>query len=184
MGLLYNWCAAVDTFKTGADEVSNGKHIENYDKWTTVLNLENGNRRGICPKGWHLPTAEEWDAMLDAAGVTQRTGSSGAALGTGAGKLVTGCYWNPKNNVATSPGDYSYADRNSSGFSAVPGGTFNNNYYWYPTLAEYAYFWTSSQPSNNAQAIRYSINYQWAGVKQDSNLKYLGGSVRCVRDAE
>lgn len=180
-GLLYNWCAAVDTFNTAYDEVSNT--AQNTSGWKPVLNLVNGNRRGICPLGWHLPSAEEWDAMMESAGVVQRTGTSGSALGSGAGKLATGCYWDD-NNTATAPGNYSYDERNSSGFSAVPGGTFNdsqNRYY----IGQYAYFWTTTQDtSDNKKGIRYRINCDWAGAKPDTNNKNHGASVRCVRDAE
>ena len=123
--------------------------------------------------------------MVEAAGVVQRTGTSGTALGSGAGKLATGCYWKPKSTTG-SPGDYDYGERNSSGFSAIPAGTFNNSqdrYY----ASEYTYFWTSTQDNTdtaNKKGIRYRINYDWAGPKPDSNNKFLGGSVRCVRDAE
>lgn len=178
LGLLYNWCAAVDTFKTGDPEVSNS---QNTTGWSPVLNLENGNRRGICPLGWHLPSEAEWEAMLTEAGVVKRTGTTAATAGSGAAKLSTGCYWK-SNTGATAPGNYSYAERNIKGFSAIPAGTFNdsqNRYY----VGEYAYFWTSTQVSNT-NSIRYRVNYSWTGVGQDSNKKCHGGSVRCVRDAE
>lgn len=182
LGLLYNWCAAVDTFNTAYDEVSSTAQT-NYG-WKPVLNLVDGNRRGICPKGWHLPSAAEWDAMLESAGVVQRTGSSGSALGSGAGKLVMGCYWNSTTTVGA-PGNYGYEDRNSSGFSALLGGTFNKDYSYYPGISNTfnnAFFWTSTQPTDSKQAIRYSFQNNWSGIKQDANHKYLGGSVRCVRD--
>lgn len=183
LGLLYNWCAAVDTFNTDYAEVPSV--AQTTTGWKPVLNLVDGNRRGICPKGWHLPSVEELNVMVEAAGVVQRTGTSGTALGSGAGKLATGCYWKPKSTTG-SPGDYDYGERNSSGFSAIPAGTFNDSqdrYY----ASEYTYFWTSTQDNTdmtNKKGIRYRINYDWAGPKPDSNNKFLGGSVRCVRDAE
>ena len=182
LGLLYNWCAAVDTFNTAYAEVSNAK--QTTTGWKPVLNMVNGNRRGICPRGWHLPSADEWDAMLESAGVVQRTGTSGSALGSGAGKLVMGCYWKSTTTAGT-PGDYAYDERNSSGFSALPGGSFNHQYSYYPGInntTNNTYFWTSTQPTDNKQAIRYSFQSSWTGIKQDANNKYLGSSVRCVRD--
>lgn len=177
--MLYNWCAAVDTFKSGEAEVSNAKKAENSDAWNTVLNMVNGNRRGICPKGWHLPSGAEYDAMAAAAGVEPRV--SNANPGSGAGKLATGCYWSSDLGT-TAPGNYSYDERNARGFSAIPAGTFNDTqprYY----IGEIAYFWTSTQDTNT-NGIRYRINYHWTGAKQDSNKKCHGASVRCVRDAE
>ena len=184
LGLLYNWCAAVDTFKTGESEVSNAKKVENSYAWNTVLNLVNGNRRGICPQGWHLPSEAEWEDMLTAAGVVKGSGST-ANSGSGAGKLATGCYWK-ESNYGDRPGNYNYTERNSSGFSAIPVGNFNHNEYYYAGMAEWAYFWTFTQDSGNVtqQSIRYGIKNDYNGARRRTDKKYLGASIRCVRDAE
>ena len=184
LGLLYNWCAAVDTFKTGESEVSNAKKVANSDAWNTVLNLVNGNRRGICPQGWHLPSEAEWEDMLTAAGVVKGSGST-ANSGSGAGKLATGCYWK-ESNYGDRPGNYNYTERNSSGFSAIPVGNFNHNEYYYSGMAEWAYFWTFTQDSGNVtqQSIRYGIKNDYNGARRRTDKKYLGASIRCVRDAE
>ncbi len=185
LGLLYNWCAAVDTFKSGEAEVSNAKKVANSNAWNTVLNLVNGNRRGICPQGWHLPSEAEWETMLSAAGVVKGTGTTQNS-GSGAGKLATGCYWSTRTSQTESPGNTEYSERNSRGFSAIPGGTSNQNYYYYPGLTQWAYFWTATQNSTNAtqQSIRYGINYDYNGPRRRTDSKFLAGSVRCVRDAE
>ena len=177
LGLLYNWCAAVDTFKSGNDEVSSSRQVSTG--WSPVLNLVNGNRRGVCPKGWHLPSAAEWETMLTAAGVEKGTGTN-ANQGSGAGKLATGCYWK-ESNYGERPGNYNYADRNSIGFSAIPAGNFNNTQHDYRTMTEWAYFWTSTQDSDT-NSIRYGINYGYNGPRQRKDAKNLGASVRCVRD--
>ncbi len=187
LGLLYNWCAAVDTFKSGEAEVSNAKKAENSDAWNTVLNMVNGNRRGICPKGWHLPSEAEYEAMLVTAGVVKRTGSGSANAGSGAGKLVTGCYW--KEPSAPSSGDrpdnYNYAERNSSSFSALPVGNFNGNDSYYNAVDTYAYFWTSTQDASDSKiGFRYAINASYYGPLRSSSTKFMGASVRCIRDAE
>ena len=177
LGLLYNWCAAVDTFKSGNDEVSSSRQVSTG--WSPVLNLVNGNRRGVCPKGWHLPSAAEWETMLTAAGVEKGTGTN-ANQGSGAGKLATGCYWK-ESNYGERPGNYNYADRNSIGFSAIPAGNFNNTQHDYRAMTEWAYFWTSTQDSDT-NSIRYGINYGYNGPRQRKDAKNLGASVRCVRD--
>ena len=179
LGLLYNWCAAVDTFNTAYPEVSSSRQTSTG--WSPVLNLVDGNRRGICPKGWHLPSEAEWDAMLTAAGVEKGTGTT-ASSGSGAGKLVTGCYWK-SSNYGEYPGNYSYTDRNSSGFSAIPGGNFNNSQHDYRGMTEWAYFWTATQDGSTT-SIRCGINYGYNGPRRRSDAKNLGASVRCVRDAE
>lgn len=179
LGLLYNWCAAVDTFNSAYSEVSNARQVN--IGWSPVLNLVEGNRRGICPLGWHLPSAEEWEAMITEVGAEKGTGST-ANSGSGAGKLVTGCYWK-ESNYGDRPGNYEYSDRNSSGFSVIPAGNFNNTQRDYRGITEWAYFWTVTQESAT-NAARYGINYGYNGPRRRSDAKNLGSSVRCVRDAE
>ena len=179
LGLLYNWCAAVDTFNSAYSEVSNARQVN--IGWSPVLNLVEGNRRGICPLGWHLPSAEEWEAMITDVGAEKGTGST-ANSGSGAGKLVTGCYWK-ESNYGDRPGNYEYSDRNSSGFSVIPAGNFNNTQRDYRGITEWAYFWTVTQESAT-NAARYGINYGYNGPRRRSDAKNLGSSVRCVRDAE
>lgn len=178
-GLLYNWCAAVDTFNTAYSEVCNS-NAQATTSWSPVLNMVNGTRRGICPQGWHLPSEAEWEAMLTEAGVVKGSGST-ANSGSGAGKLVTGCYWK-ESNYGDRPGNYVYSDRNSSGFSAISGGTFNEQLD-YRFITEWAYFWTVTQDSGT-NGIRYGIKNDYNGPRRRSDAKNLGASVRCVRDAE
>lgn len=185
LGLLYNWCAAVDTFNTAYAEVSNA--TQSTTGWKPVLNLQNGNRRGICPLGWHLPSEAEWEEMLVAVGVVKRTGSGSANAGSGAGKLVTGCYWKEPGSPSSGdrPDNYNYAERNSSCFSALPGGNFNANDTYCNAMSTYAYFWSSTQDASDSKiGFRYAINASYYGPLRSSSNKFFGASVRCVRDAE
>ena len=121
-GLLYNWCAAVDTFRTGYAEVATESSTANF--WSCTL--PSGHRRGICPAGWHLPTDDEWNTMeatVNGSDVSTSTGYRGSH----AGKLSTGCDWTTSTTV-NAPGNYSNAERNSSGFAAVPAGVFGSSF--------------------------------------------------------
>ena len=93
-GLLYNWCAAVDTFRTGYAEVATESSTANF--WSCTL--PSGHRRGICPAGWHLPTDDEWNTMeatVNGSDVSTSTGYRGSH----AGKLSTGCDWTTSTTV-------------------------------------------------------------------------------------
>ena len=59
-GLLYNWCAALDTFKTtgGVPEVASANSS------TSLICTISGHRRGICPQGWHVPNNAEWAQLM------------------------------------------------------------------------------------------------------------------------
>ena len=138
--------------------------------------------QGICPLGWHLPTDAEWNTMeAEVSGSDWQ--SSYATLnevyrGLHAGKLSTGCFWNSSNN-ANAPGNYSNAERNASGFSAVPAGDCYNSSF--RNDGKRALFWSASN---------YNIQYYWSrimnfaeqGMERSPWLKNDAASVRCVRN--
>ncbi len=186
LGVLYNWNAAMDTFNTSYGETSYGKNPQNF-----VVIAPNTQRRGICPKGWHVPSYTEWAIMRWAAGVT----SSHYA-----GKLSGGDEWFSyilaDDEVGEQPGNYAYSDRNASGFSAVPAGSYpmlSNEYFAedasYSTV-NYSVFWSGDLSTD------YNGNYEWFSetfslCSATSSSDYLssfntrtGLSVRCIRDVE
>lgn len=169
MGVLYNWNAAVDTFNTEFGETSYGINQGNAISVNFI-----GNRRGICPKGWHVPSINEWTTMMNATGVT----SSHYA-----GKLAGGNDWEVytphADDDGDQPGNYGYSKRNASGFSAVPAGGYHANV----SLGHDANFWTATDDNSykNNATCKY-INYTNAGVVSWSCYKNYGFSVRCLRD--
>ena len=176
-GLLYNWCAAMDTAKPSDGsytyvEVATVAYTGSYFDFTP-----SDNHQGVCPMGWHVPTITEWTTMVTAAGVV----GSGPS-GTGSAKLTTGCDWNSgvaqmeTNNGV--PGNYSCTNTNESGFSAVPAGTFTDSF---GNVGDYAYFWTSSK-FGNSNAWGIYLRYNYGGLYQGDYYKRFGYSVRCVRD--
>ena len=174
-GLLYNWCAAMDTANpSNYAEVATNSNSNN----TSFYFTPSGNHKGICPTGWHVPTDDEWSTMesvVNGSDVSAATGSRG----THAGKLAAGNDWN-NGTTAGTPGDYTISYRNSSGFSAVPAGSFSNSFY---SAGGYAIFWSSSQKENNSSNAWYrELSYNNAGVNRNNSYKYFGFSVRCLRD--
>ncbi len=175
-GLLYNWCAAMDTANPSSyvEVPTSSTGNSSFFDFTPT-----GNHRGICPEGWHLPTDAEWNAMelvVNGSDVSSSTDYRGSH----AGKLSTGCDWskNTTANTANSPGNYSNDERNSSGFAAVPTGYFLSSFNY---AGSRAYFWSSSQTSSGNAWYRalYSSN---AGVVRNYYYKNYGLSVRCLRD--
>ena len=133
--------------------------------------------RGICPEGWHIPTNGEWTDMANAAGV-------GINRGTGAGKLVIGEDWDDAYDYATYPGNYEYAERNSTGFSAIPAGYGYGDEYDGADAYDVgysAYFW-SANPIGKSGAYSWYLDYDDEYISKYSDSRYYGYSVRCVRD--
>jgi uncharacterized protein (TIGR02145 family) len=126
-----------------------------YYNWYAV-----NDDRNVCPTGWRVATATEWDELL------LQVGSDGYR------KLVLDA---PPFNVGT----------NQSGFQAVPsggyrrqGGFFYCTDIWnQPTL----YWWTASE-FNADQAINGGFLFPWSTYFQFERHKNAGLLVRCVKD--
>ncbi len=122
--------------------------------------------QGVCPDGWHVPTDAEW--------VTLENFLGGAAVAGGKMKEAGTAHWNAPNTGAD----------NSSGFTALPGGEYDDYYtpHQFRLLNEYAVFWTSTQVGSLKARERYiefsstaSSIYDWFKV-----MKY---SIRCVKNS-
>ena len=154
--VVYNWCAAVDTFYAAGGKPEIGTS-DAYDSWPVTI--PSGHRRGACPQGWHIPTQSEWAAIFS--GYTNIQLSSGDA-------------WTNFYGSANGAGNYENQERNSSGFSAVP----NKN------QSGYAYYSSTTTPSSSStNTSAYYINYS-ADAPQVYPSWNRGNkvAVRCVRD--
>lgn len=115
-----------------------------------------------CPKGWHLPTDAEW--------ATLTTYLGGEMVAGGKIKEIDTTHWISPNNFAT----------NSSGFTALPGGSRGSNEE-FSAIGVYGYWWSSSIGDANDASYRYALNYL-NGVYKGNGVKEFGFSVRCVKD--
>ena len=112
--------------------------------------------------GWHVPNDGERNVLINfldggfvAGWKLKETGTS---------------HWQSPNTEAT----------NSSGFTALPGGSRAiSGIYGY--VNQFGYFWSSS-PSGETGAWFRVMNYYNGEAYRDSYLKTCGLSVRCVKD--
>jgi uncharacterized protein (TIGR02145 family) len=114
-----------------------------------------------CPNGWHLPSSQEWQTLVDYAGGDATAGS----------KLKSTSGWN----------DYSGINSNDQyGFSALPGGyrysagNFSNAHY-------YGRWWTATVDGSD-DAYHRSMYYNYDYVYKGSNYWSVGFSARCVKN--
>ena len=157
-GRLYTWAAAMDSVGTWS---TNGKGC-GYDKTCSDASAGSATMvRGICPKGWHLPSNDEWRALFTAVGGSSTAGSKL--------KSVTG--WNAYSGIT---------NEDAFGFSALPAG-YRNNRGGYDNGGNNAYFWSSTE-NNSSYAYYMYLDY-------DDDYAYLYGdfknywfSVRCLKD--
>lgn len=157
-GRLYNWLAAIDSVTlndAGTDFVcGNGKKCDLSTK-----------KQGICPKGWHLPSQEEWTVLINEVGGVTGKLSAGSAL-----KSKEGWY---SCNVNT-------CGSNRFGFSALPAGES----YARTSSGEgiETSFWSVSETEDH---YAYRVNIT-RGNYADLNgcSKQFMFSIRCVKNQE
>ena len=114
----------------------------------------------IAPDGWHVPTREEWNALVSQLGGLRRAGGKMKEVGT--------IHWKAPNHLAD----------NSSGFSARAAG-FRHHNGACDDLGTMARFW-SATPSGNRMAAfcaYFPMRESWIG----SFPLASGLSVRCIK---
>lgn len=164
-------------FDYKGSSVVEAKATENFLKygclydWATATGNNHGNGKDICPKGWHLPTDQEWKQLELLLGMTQADVDTTATRQSGnAGKKLKATEgWDDNGN-----GD------NRSGFSALPGGCRNPaGYFLYKGKA--TAMWTSTE-ANAENAWNRILLFNSLGIDRVIWSKLNGRSVRCIRD--
>lgn len=159
-GYLYNWPAA-----------------KGYG-----LSSVSANNQGICPTGWHVPSAGEWTELTQYVGSQSQYQCSNESIYV-AKALASTTGWNSSTTtcaVGNTPGS-----NNATGFSALPAGktTFYSTGYHFVSSGSEASFWTATAGTDSERAYCKSLSSSSAQVSTSSNALSTGGfSVRCLRD--
>lgn len=118
--------------------------------------------RGLCPEGWHVPTAEEWRALIEYLGGDQVAGGRMRETDSG--------HW-----LISVPGS-----TNESGFTALPAG--GRGRYGGPSdVGRYATWWSSTSYDRN-YAWHWGLHPDKHDIRFNPGHKASGFSVRCIRD--
>jgi len=133
------------------------KEINSYcDKYGRLYDWETAKK--ACPKGWHLPSKQEWDDLIDAAG----------------GKGIAG-----KTLKAKSGWDYNDGT-DAFGFSALPGGRGDTGGRFYHD-GSFGNWWAATG-NGRGTADGWYMAYNHDYVTEDGFNVSNGLSVRCVKD--
>jgi uncharacterized protein (TIGR02145 family) len=132
------------------------------DTYGALYNWYAVNTGNLCPFGWHVPTDNEWTALVNYLGGTSIAGGKLKEAGL--------THWNSPNTGAT----------NSSGFTALPGG-YRLTSGTYNFIGKLGYWWTSTE-STTSDAFRWKINYDTMSIGKTASLKQFGFSVRCIKN--
>ncbi|MCJ8292682.1 MAG: fibrobacter succinogenes major paralogous domain-containing protein [Crocinitomicaceae bacterium] len=176
------------THNLDADKFRNGdriKYAKTEDDWTTAMAFEkpawcyyktdskNGKKfgklynwyavndpRGLAPKGWHIPSNNEWQRLLENLGGKKDAGN----------KIKTKNHWKETTGAT-----------NESSFYAMPAG-YRNEYATFEEIGDYySGWWTSSQFDDRQAKYRY-VDATMSSVEENREKKGFGFSVRCIKD--
>ena len=164
-GRLYTWAAAMDSvgeWSTSGKGCGHGKDCSVASAGSATL------VRGICPKGWHLPSYDEWEALIVAVdgSITEYTSSNTVGI-----KLRSATGWHAYSGIT---------NEDAFGFSALPAGYRDSNGD-YLDEGTYASFWSSTEGYSYAAYSMY-LNFYYDNAYLGDYGKYRGFSVRCLKD--
>jgi uncharacterized protein (TIGR02145 family) len=124
----------------------------------------------VCPKGWKLPSREDWDQLAESVGGRKIDNYDSWHDWLDAGKKLksTSGWYNNDNG------------KDDVGFSALPGGyrRYNGDFNY---AGNYGLWWTASEYSDS-YAYRRNMDYNKDHLNENDNGKGIGFSVRCVAD--
>jgi uncharacterized protein (TIGR02145 family) len=148
--------------KTGAYCWYNNDAETYKDAYGALYNWYSVETGLLCPTGWHVPTHEEWEVLINYFGGEIAAGSRLKEVG-----LV---HWKSPNIDAN----------NISGFTALGGG-MRNRAGGFSFIKEWCEFWSSTE-GDSTWAYNRSLNYYDSRAGYSGWSKTFGFSVRCLKD--
>jgi uncharacterized protein (TIGR02145 family) len=117
------------------------------------------DKRGLAPKGWHIPNNNEWRMLANSLGGKSVAGN----------KMKTRDGWSINGN-----------GNNSSGFSGLPGGRRRYGYGDFDFLYQTGCWWSSTEYDIGG-AWFIDLYYKASDMNNSYTGKGAGASVRCVK---
>lgn len=144
------------------NDPANGSTYGKLYNWYAV-----SDPRGLAPKGWHIPSDEEWTALTDYLG-----GETTAGL-----KMKSASGWNNNGN-----------GNNNSGLAGLPGGTRLTDMTSFYYIGSYGYWWSSSYShertgEDEGTAWYRALSHDDGSAGRSESNMADGLSVRCLRDS-
>lgn len=148
-------------------EPKNGVVYGKIYNWYAVI-----DSRGLAPQGWHIPTADEWNTLIETLGGANEAGKA----------LMSKTGWDP---------DKVKKGTDSSGFAGLPGGRLNGSHgvgeFEFNSVTEAVFWWSSSEYESEYDKDNTCDTALVAGLFSDASsgvipsYKFCEGSyVRCL----
>jgi uncharacterized protein (TIGR02145 family) len=194
------WIAAAENMQPAwcyyNNDPKNGKKYGKLYNWYAV-----NDPRGLAPMGFHIPSEEEWNILnvyLDngvSSGKKMKSISGWNSDTTSGSKTCPNCKdWSAeyrkkvpchtckdKRSIPDKVKIHSGNGNNSSGFSGLPGGTFNYLKLHFTSIG-WAGCWWSSTEVDKDDANNWLLVYFIDTLCYNVDDKSCGCSVRCLKD--
>lgn len=129
----------------------------------------------VCPSGWHLPSYLEWMELVDYLGSQNQYVCGKGKENINKALASTKGWGSCTEKCATG---YFKLSNNATGFSALPAGSYNDEYKWFGTVCA---FWGSTiEKGDYYYFIIGNKRSDWEHGYSDNKAEGL--SVRCVKD--
>jgi len=158
------WMAENLNYETGKSWCYD-KRNSSCDKYGRLYDWKTAMK--ACPTGYHLPSREEWKALVDYAAGKEAAGE----------KLKTKNGWANILSDADIEGGKRYGT-DDYGFSALPGGFRSGGF---SAIGLVGVWWTATE-SGGGKVYRQIMSYNKDNVTENNGDKSDGFSVRCVAD--
>lgn len=137
--------------------------VSNKATYGALYNWYVVNTGKLCPSGWHVPSDGEWTTLINnLGGDTTIVGGNLKEAGT--------VHWTTPNTGAN----------NSSGFTALPGGSHHINGSFI-LKGKCGWYWSANESSATDVMHPYMV-YNTSAITRKPGSKSYGFSVRCIKN--
>lgn len=116
--------------------------------------------RGLAPKGWHIPSINEWEILINYLGGENSAG----------GKMKSTSGWKDYGNGT-----------NTCGFKGLPGGS-RESWGSFKHIGYWGNWWTSTEASPGGNVYIIHLFYENENATFLSKWKKDGNYIRCIKD--
>jgi uncharacterized protein (TIGR02145 family) len=153
----------------------------NYkDLYGALYNWYSVNKSNLCPTGWHVPDDAEWTTLENYL-ITNGYNYDGTTIGNKIAKSLASTYgWNYSQTTGTVGNTDYAAKRNSTGFTALPGG-YRQYDGTFTSIGSFGFWWSVTE-TGAASAWQYSLRFSSSNGNKAETHRMYGFSVRCLKD--
>jgi Fibrobacter succinogenes major domain (Fib_succ_major). len=154
---------------------NNNDSLPEINKYGILYNWYAVATDKLAPKGWHIPTKEDWSTLEKNAAIYNYLSGSLPKI------LAAKTNW--QTSTVSSTIGSNLTKNNSSGFDALPAGFRNDSTAHFSKIGSQGVWWSSAL-YNLKSAWCFSLTYNATYTETTYKALQSGFSVRCIKDSE